>query len=344
MKQSVKTIQIFLLLPIFLMSTHLFFAQENSIPENGNVGIGTTNPEANLQVNGTVIIDSSLVIHDSLTIDRSARVRENMTVDGETKLKDDALLEKDLEVQGSSRLRGNTIISSGFLELAYLRDSTLRDEELLLIDSLGQVKRGGDLKSLVYAEAVAELPCKDDNGGYTTPANPTWANGPGIIYTTRHCVPDVKVGIGTNKPKSKLHIKLNNETETPEINTHAIIVEQADGRKILQLTEDGLLQSREVKVDLESWADYVFDEGYVLMPLEDVKTFIQANGHLPNVPDACTLEQNGLELGKANVMLMEKVEELTLYMIQLQEQLKQQSALLNQQQQVIEQLQNQAKN
>jgi hypothetical protein len=86
--------------------------------------------------------------------------------------------------------------------------------------------------------------------------------------------------------------------------------------KIFQLNPDGLIQTREVKVNLENWPDYVFDKDYPLMPLEEVSTFIQENGHLPNVPTAETIENEGLSLGEMNKILMEKIEELTLHLIQ----------------------------
>jgi hypothetical protein len=89
-----------------------------------------------------------------------------------------------------------------------------------------------------------------------------------------------------------------------------------DQQKILQLEPNGLLRSRHIKVDLDNWADYVFDEGYPLMPLNEVENFIEANGHLPNVPSAEEMIENGLDVEETNRMLMEKVEELTLYLIE----------------------------
>ena len=63
-----------------------------------------------------------------------------------------------------------------------------------------------------------------------------------------------------------------------------------------------------------------FEEDYDLMPLDEVDKYIQENGHLPNVPSAKQIKMDGLELGEMNVKLMEKIEELTLYMIELRNQ------------------------
>lgn len=75
----------------------------------------------------------------------------------------------------------------------------------------------------------------------------------------------------------------------------------------------------EVKVD-EDWADYVFDADYELTSLEDVAAHIKANGHLHNTPSATEIAENGgVELGSATVNQQEKIEELFLHLIQMNE-------------------------
>lgn len=79
---------------------------------------------------------------------------------------------------------------------------------------------------------------------------------------------------------------------------------------------NGTIKTREVNVTTAGWADYVFDPGYKLMPLSDVEAFIQKNGHLPNMPsEKDVLQGNGVNLMEMNIKLLEKIEELTLYMI-----------------------------
>lgn len=84
---------------------------------------------------------------------------------------------------------------------------------------------------------------------------------------------------------------------------------------------DGKILAREVEVTLASFPDYVFEPDYDLMSLEEVEAYIQQHGHLPNVPSACEVEENGLGLGEMNRILLEKVEELTLHLIALNKQL-----------------------
>ena len=70
-----------------------------------------------------------------------------------------------------------------------------------------------------------------------------------------------------------------------------------------------------------NWPDYVFDEDYELQPIEDMKVYVEENGHLPNVPDAEEIENEGLSLEEVVRVQMEKIEELSLYIIQLNEEL-----------------------
>lgn len=82
------------------------------------------------------------------------------------------------------------------------------------------------------------------------------------------------------------------------------------------------IRARKVKVDQQNWPDYVFLSDYKLRSLEDVKAFIQANGHLPGFATAEKVEAEGLDLGLTQATIVEKVEELTLYIIRLNEQIK----------------------
>ncbi|MGB4844057.1 MAG: hypothetical protein WBP16_06315, partial [Ferruginibacter sp.] len=89
-----------------------------------------------------------------------------------------------------------------------------------------------------------------------------------------------------------------------------------------KLAVDGKMICEEVKVKLASnWPDYVFDEKYRLQPLSDVEKFIQTNKHLPNIPSAAEVEKNGIELCDMQKRMMEKIEELTLYIIDLKKEI-----------------------
>lgn len=95
--------------------------------------------------------------------------------------------------------------------------------------------------------------------------------------------------------------------------------------------EQGILTEK-VKIALKgtaNWADHVFNKDYELMPLDKVERYIKTNGHLPNVPSAEEMVKEGNDLGKTDAMLLEKIEELTLHLIEMKQ-------IIDQQQQKIE--------
>ena len=82
--------------------------------------------------------------------------------------------------------------------------------------------------------------------------------------------------------------------------------------------KDGI-KTEKVKVEIAAengWADYVFAKDYKLMPLKEVESYISSNGHLPEVPTTEEAIQNGIELKEMNILLLKKVEELTLHLIE----------------------------
>lgn len=95
--------------------------------------------------------------------------------------------------------------------------------------------------------------------------------------------------------------------------------------------KDGI-KTEKVKVEIAAsngWADYVFKDDYKLMPLHDLDTFIKTNGHLPEVPTTEQAIANGIELKEMNILLLKKVEELTLYTLQQQKLIEEQNKRLN---------------
>ena len=96
---------------------------------------------------------------------------------------------------------------------------------------------------------------------------------------------DGNVGIGTWKPDEKLSV-------------------------------NGKIRAHEIKVETANWPDYVFKPEYQLPSLIETEQFIKENGHLPEIPKASELETNGLSLGEMNKLMMKKIEELTLHLIE----------------------------
>jgi hypothetical protein len=106
------------------------------------------------------------------------------------------------------------------------------------------------------------------------------------------------VGIGTIEPKNKLDV-------------------------------NGTIHSKEVKVDMNGWSDFVFKKEYNLPTLEEVEKYIADKGHLENIPSEKEVLQNGINLGEMNAKLLQKIEELTLYMIEMKKENEEQSRKIN---------------
>lgn len=89
-----------------------------------------------------------------------------------------------------------------------------------------------------------------------------------------------------------------------------------------KLAVEGTIGARRIKVTQQAnWADFVFHPDYKLPPLQEVESFITKNGHLPEIPTATEVKENGIDVGEMNKLLLQKVEELTLYLIQQQKEI-----------------------
>lgn len=91
------------------------------------------------------------------------------------------------------------------------------------------------------------------------------------------------------------------------------------------LTVAGKIGAREIKVSTNAGADFVFEPDYKLPDLNELEKFVKTNKHLPEIPTAKQMVDNGLNLGELNIKLLQKVEELTLHLIDKDKQLNTQS-------------------
>ena len=180
------------------------------------------------------------------------------------------------------------------------------------------------------------------------------------------------VGVGTNTPISLFHIDGGNFTITRNSSqqvfqllnggtmrlTHTVnhssrgffinngvsdyfmvnqsgIVFKDQSQDLFKVNIDGYAYARKMVVTLANpFPDYVFSKNYKLMPLTDLAAFIKQNKHLPNIPSAQQVADNNnqVELGEMQTKLLEKVEELTLYILQQQQQIDELKRILAEQQ------------
>jgi hypothetical protein len=112
--------------------------------------------------------------------------------------------------------------------------------------------------------------------------------------------PTGNVGIGTINPTEKLSVK-------------------------------GKIRAQEIKVEAVNWPDYVFDEGYKVETLKELESYIKTNKHLPGMPTAKQIETDGLELGEMVKLQQQKIEELTLHLIEKDKQMNALQAVVEEQ-------------
>jgi len=145
----------------------------------------------------------------------------------------------------------------------------------------------------------------------------------GIIHTNGV----VKVGTYVGSNGGWLGTKTNHPLYLFSNNSNAIMTIATNGNvgigtinPAYKLSVSGTIQTKEVRVET-GWADFVFDKGYQLKPLPEVEAFIHANKHLENIPSAKEIQDDGLAVGEVQTKMMQKIEELTLYVIELQKQI-----------------------
>ncbi|MFI5148198.1 MAG: hypothetical protein ACHQRM_00580 [Bacteroidia bacterium] len=179
----------------------------------------------------------------------------------------------------------------------------------ILIGGTAGVQTYGQYGMEYETAAMAGAP----NGGlnFWKPYLSTGVNTNNILFLSDNGM----VGINTPNPTAQLTVN-----GTTLIGDPAVVTSLPAGYKLYVQT--GILTEK-VKVALNAssdWSDYVFEKSYKLRSLEDVKSFVEKNKHLPGVPSASELmEQGGFDIGKMDAKLLEKIEELTLYSVQLKE-------------------------
>jgi hypothetical protein len=126
--------------------------------------------------------------------------------------------------------------------------------------------------------------CKDVSAGWGAASNVlTTPDGQTNVVSVNS---SSNVGVGTTNPQSKLAV-------------------------------NGTITAKEVKVTQTGWSDYVFAKDYCLLPLDEVEAYVSTQKHLPGIPSAQEVEKEGLAIADTLSKQMQKIEELTLYMIQL---------------------------
>ena len=346
------------------------YAIRMSIIENGNVGIGTSNPSEKLDVVGAINLGNT-------TTNNAGTIRYNTSGDFEGY---DGTNWKSFTDLGSSVWnQNNDVINYGSTEIErntvttgpIFNPTTVTSNSNL---ELKKIFTNNNLPFLSYTKSVFDFDTEGatfeirGSGQFSTSIIEFDGNAGSINSNSLNStsINSEQVSIGTSNSRV-IELKSNNvggEIELYDDNSRTIKIDgqssngnsasgsaitlyDAVGTQKIKLIADSGIQIldgeklqigsvtvptgylmgvdgkaifEEVQVQLSgSWPDYVFKKNYKLMPLDDLRNFINENNHLPGIPAANEIENNGLTIGEMQRKMMEKIEELTLHVIQLNE-------------------------
>lgn len=116
-------------------------------------------------------------------------------------------------------------------------------------------------------------------------------------------------GDATGMPRVRMHIDQYGKIGVGTVNPSS------------EFDVNGTIRAKEIKVESNNWADFVFKKGYKLSTLEEVEQHIGEKGTLPGVPSEEEVKANGVNLAETNALLLQKIEELTLYVIEMKKEI-----------------------
>ncbi len=310
------------ILTIGLFLIHLIgYSQGNTFPSSGNVGIGTTGPGFKLDlVSNSANTDRNSLLDSDVfaSFQNSNGTAGNLT----------GLFFLDANRWGvAAILAQNKSHSSHTGTLSFLtRKNGAPTQTQMLIDENGFVGIGNTIpearlevaspgfggSTLIFGGIIGtKNPGHELNlvGGKPTDSWP--ANQGGHIRLGGNGRGDGDVNVIQFLQNGSEKMRINNGGNV------GIGTTQPDQK----LTVNGTIHATRVKVDITVPApDYVFEKSYSLPSLDEVKSYIDENKHLPEVPSAKEMEAKGIDVGEMNMLLLKKMEEMTLYVIELNRQ------------------------
>jgi len=327
------------------------YSNGNNVISGNNVGIGEDDPEAKLEIKNDFIPPPTCINCLALppTDEPALRLTTEVHPNPPTTSSVSTLYTWDIHSGEELEFIAGTGSSASTLFSLSENETSIGGDEVLLSDDFHFSKQEGSSLFKYTLGLGAKV-----NGGLmsqTTSGKSGSAiqnyNGSLRLYTGigASSVPlarltitnNGRVGIGTTNPSSSFEVKdgdvevengqllvKNGDVEVSSgevlIKNGRFVVSNAQGVNQFEVKSTGYVVAREILVDInESIPDYVFQEDYALMPIAELRAYIAKEHHLPNIPSALEFEdQGGIELGEMSRLMLEKQEELVLYILELE--------------------------
>jgi hypothetical protein len=259
---------------------------------DGNIGVGTTSPNERLEVKDGAMLFSNLGAEDNVSILKFV----------------EATNYEEFELQGM--FAGTSSDNNSLKYRSYWTDN------ILIIRGDGNIGIGTTNPLSKVHIADANLPTLRLSGTNLNQSNS------GTIEFAEDDVAnnEARFAILYDGSTNKLHIKSG--SVSPSIERLTILRDNGNvgigtTTPPYKLSVEGTIGAREVIVTSDNWADFVFEENYNLISIKKLESFIEKNKHLPDVPSESEVKENGVSLGEMDKILLQKIEELTLYVIEL---------------------------
>lgn len=299
------------LIIISLLSSGISFAQTNTFPPNGNAGIGTLEPAFMFTLKR--MVNDGDLIH-ILRSDNTPNLDVYSNYSGLS------------DIQSGSF--GYGVRPSDDAWQIWERGQNLSWTNLFAVKKDGNVGIGTANPGFKLDVQGGAVNVNLDNisalGGQLTISN-SYGNQNGSVrlnFNNGGAVSWIKglvTGPNTNTG-SAIVFGVPSETsdgiERMRITSSGDVGIGTDNPKGYKLAVNGKIRTQEIKVENNNWPDFVFAKGYRLLPLLDTEKYIKEKGHLPGIPSATEVKVNGIDLGEINAKLLQKIEELTLHLIE----------------------------
>ncbi|MBI2275707.1 MAG: hypothetical protein HYU70_18085 [Bacteroidetes bacterium] len=267
-----------IVLGLLMLSSTDIKSQTNTFPSIGNVGIGNTSPASKLVISNNAA--NGLEINPVNGLNGGTNIISyNRNTNAYTPLQ---IVGSDFVYGTSSVINAMAILNNGNVGIGNSSPASK-----LVISNTGA--NGLEINPVNGLNGGTDIISYNRNTSAYTPLQMVGSNfmfGTSSVPNGISLLNNGNVGVGITSPSEKLSV-------------------------------NGNVSAKKIIVTQTGWSDYVFDKGYPLRSLSSLESYINQNKHLPEVPSAKEVEEKGVSVGDNQALLLKKIEELTLYMIEL---------------------------